>query len=321
MLKWLWRRRRLDDETRPEFETHLELLVDRYIRSGMTPDDARASDAVWRARFSSDPSVVGTTIHLSAEPYEIAGIAPAGFEDPVVGAMDAWLPYDLEADTFSENNSLWVFGRLRTGTVSGEFFRALAIAVLAGRTFDERDGSTMPMRAVVSANFARIAFPGMPLERVVGQRIAVLPRRTSREIIGVGGDVMVDVYGNPTAAVYSAHRQSRDRYPDGAGRDGRGGTRAGFPPGRARAERRPRRRHGWRARAGTMAVVAGVSGQSVGRANTRGDGRPADPCRPPRGCQPEGHRGSSPGPPCKRVSDVHLSRQVSFNRAEGRRVD
>ena len=110
MLKWLWRRRRLDDETRPEFETHLELLVDRYIRSGMTPDDARASDAVWRARFSSDPSVVGTTIHLSAEPYEIAGIAPAGFEDPVVGAMDAWLPYDLEADTFSENNSLWVFG-------------------------------------------------------------------------------------------------------------------------------------------------------------------------------------------------------------------
>jgi predicted permease len=68
---------------------------------------------VWRARFSGDPSVVGTTIHLSAEPYEIAGIAPAGFEDPVVGAADAWLPYDLEGDTFPENNSLWVFGRLR----------------------------------------------------------------------------------------------------------------------------------------------------------------------------------------------------------------
>ena len=63
------------------------------------------------------------------------------------------------------------------------------------------------MRAVVSANLARIAFPGMPLESVVGQRIAVLGRKNSREIIGVVGDVMIDVYGRPTAAVYSAHRQ------------------------------------------------------------------------------------------------------------------
>ena len=30
-------RRRLDDETRAEFDAHLELLVDRYVRSGMTP--------------------------------------------------------------------------------------------------------------------------------------------------------------------------------------------------------------------------------------------------------------------------------------------
>ena len=63
------------------------------------------------------------------------------------------------------------------------------------------------MRAVVSANLARIAFPGMPLESVVGQRIAVLGRRNTREIIGVVGDVTIDVYGRPTAAVYTAHRQ------------------------------------------------------------------------------------------------------------------
>ena len=36
-----WRRRRLDRETRAEFEAHLELLVERYVRSGMTPDEAR----------------------------------------------------------------------------------------------------------------------------------------------------------------------------------------------------------------------------------------------------------------------------------------
>ena len=471
------------------------------------------SDTVWRARFNGDPSLIGTTIRLSAEPYEVAGIAPAGFQDPIAGAVDAWLPYDLDGDTLSENNSLAVFGRLRTGvsmeqalselavlsesakqrwpdakassivalplqhdvaapsrnllqllviavglvllvacvnvanlvlvratgrvqefairaalgssrgrlarqlmieslvlagfggitglalaalgvnvlqtlgrdalprldsvgfnpvvllfaavvtmatalacgvmpalrlarsdpngalmqqsrsatgtrrqgrlrsglaaaqlalalallagagvlsvsfyqltnvdlgfrvdrvltfdvnlpsvrydaarraifqedlarrlaaipgvtaaggtsrlpatgsfhpwplyidtgplagtrvpqpqdpqhrTVSGEFFKALSIPVLAGRTFDDRDDASAPMRAVVSANLARIAFPGMPLESVVGQRIAVLGRKNTREIIGVVGDVMIDVYGKPTAAVYSAHRQ------------------------------------------------------------------------------------------------------------------
>jgi ABC-type antimicrobial peptide transport system permease subunit len=42
---------------------------------------------------------------------------------------------------------------------------------------------------------------------VIGQRIGVLTRRSSREIIGVVGDVTIDVYGSRSAAVYSAHRQ------------------------------------------------------------------------------------------------------------------
>jgi len=92
-------------------------------------------------------------------------------------------------------------------TVSGDFFKALSIPVLAGRTFDDRDDASAPMRAVVSANLARMAFPGMPLESVVGQRIAVFGRKNVREVIGVVGDGMIDVYGRPTAAVYAAHRQ------------------------------------------------------------------------------------------------------------------
>ena len=91
--------------------------------------------------------------------------------------------------------------------VSGELFKAFAIPLLAGRTFDDRDDASAPMRAVVSANLARAAFPGLPLQQVVGQRIRVINRRGSREIIGVVGDVTIDVYGTPSAAVYSAHRQ------------------------------------------------------------------------------------------------------------------
>jgi len=40
-LRFALSRRRVDEETRLELEAHLELLVDKYARSGMTPEDAR----------------------------------------------------------------------------------------------------------------------------------------------------------------------------------------------------------------------------------------------------------------------------------------
>jgi putative ABC transport system permease protein len=92
-------------------------------------------------------------------------------------------------------------------TVSGNFFAVLGIPAVAGRTFDDRDDAAAPRRAVVSARFARLAFPGMPLEQVVGQRL-VMPGRDTREIIGVVGDVTLDIYGTPDpGSVYSTHRQ------------------------------------------------------------------------------------------------------------------
>ena len=78
--------------------------------------------------------------------------------------------------------------------------------MLAGRTFDARDDGRAPSRVVVSANFARTAFPGMPFDAVIGQRIAAGGRQ-SLEIIGVVGDVALDVYGASTLVVYHAHRQ------------------------------------------------------------------------------------------------------------------
>jgi predicted permease len=42
-LGFVCARRRLDEEARAEFDAHLDLLVDRYIRSGMTAAEARAA--------------------------------------------------------------------------------------------------------------------------------------------------------------------------------------------------------------------------------------------------------------------------------------
>jgi predicted permease len=96
---------------------------------------------------------------------------------------------------------------LQNRVVSGDAFSALRIPVLAGRTFDVRDDARAPGRAVVSANFARTAFPGLPYDAVVGQRIYVPVGARELEIIGVVGDVALDVYGTPTMAIYHAHRQ------------------------------------------------------------------------------------------------------------------
>ena len=92
--------------------------------------------------------------------------------------------------------------------VSGDLFAAFGIPVLAGRSFDARDDASAPGRAVVSANFARAAFPGVPHDSVLGQRIAAGGREL--EIVGVVGDVALDVYGAPTMVVYHAHRQFAD---------------------------------------------------------------------------------------------------------------
>jgi hypothetical protein len=94
---------------------------------------------------------------------------------------------------------------LQNRTVSGSFFEALGIPLLAGRVFDDRDDAKAPGRVLVSAGFAREAFPGMAFEHVVGQRVA--PLAQPRDIIGVVGDVTLDVYGAPAIVVYHAHRQ------------------------------------------------------------------------------------------------------------------
>jgi putative ABC transport system permease protein len=155
-------------------------------------------DADRRTRFQEE---------LAQRLAAIPGVSAAGGTSrlPATGSLNPW-PITIETGPLAGTRV--TNAELREHrTVSGEFFKALAIPLLAGRTFDERDDEGAPMRAVVSANLARVAFPRMPLEKVVGQRISVLTRRGLREIIGVVGDVTIDVYGKPSGAVYPAHRQ------------------------------------------------------------------------------------------------------------------
>lgn len=137
----------------------------------------------------------------------IPGMKAAGGTSrlPATGSYHPWGTRIDSGPLIGKTISQGAGFNIQQRTVSGDFFAALEIPVLAGRTFDGRDDSGAPSRAVVSANFARQAFPGMPFDSVVGQRIAPLGQR--REIIGVVGDVTLDVYGTPALVVYHAHRQ------------------------------------------------------------------------------------------------------------------
>src|SRR3954467_9465488 len=63
-LRFAITRRRLDEETRYEIGTHLDLLVDNYIRSGLTPEEAYV-----RARRQ-----FGNVTLVRQEIYEMNGI-------------------------------------------------------------------------------------------------------------------------------------------------------------------------------------------------------------------------------------------------------
>jgi hypothetical protein len=63
-IRFALARRRLEEETRDEIDTHLDLLVDRYIRSGLTPEEAYV-----RARRQ-----FGNVTRLRQDIYEMNGI-------------------------------------------------------------------------------------------------------------------------------------------------------------------------------------------------------------------------------------------------------
>lgn len=124
---------------------------------------------------------------------------------PATGSYHPWNTHILTGPLAGTSVDRSRFA-MQQRVISGDFFAALGIPVLAGRHFDARDDVGARARAVVSANFARAAFPGLPYEGVLGQRIAA-GGRTDLEIVGIVDDVALDAYGAPTMAVYHAHRQ------------------------------------------------------------------------------------------------------------------
>ncbi len=73
------------------------------------------SHAAWQRRFGGDPGIVGRTIRLEGEPYEVVGVMPPRFAIPY--GADVWAPLALADAAWADRTggNLMVFGRIAAG--------------------------------------------------------------------------------------------------------------------------------------------------------------------------------------------------------------
>ena len=80
------------------------------------------SDGLWQRRFGSNPSIVGQSINLNGENYEVVGVMPPDFQfgrefgpAPDIYSPFGWTPEQLSFDRLTFEN-LAVLARLKPGT-------------------------------------------------------------------------------------------------------------------------------------------------------------------------------------------------------------
>lgn len=73
------------------------------------------SHGLWKRRFGADSSLVGKTIRLNREPWQVVGVMPPGFAFPSVW-QQLWVPVRFNAeDQGRGSHSFWAIARLKGG--------------------------------------------------------------------------------------------------------------------------------------------------------------------------------------------------------------
>ena len=92
-------------------------------------------------------------------------------------------------------------------TITGDYFRALQIPLLAGRTFEQRDNADAPKVVVINETSAKRYF-GSPVE-AIGKRLSIWhDEKFPREIVGVVGDTKTgSLTGDGGNQIYVPHAQ------------------------------------------------------------------------------------------------------------------
>jgi putative ABC transport system permease protein len=121
------------------------------------------ADALWRSKFRADPSVLGTSITLNGEPYEIVGVMPASFRALSDYGSSVRVAYFKPAaypqallDNHGEHEVRAV-GRLKEGvTVSQAQADLKSISADLARRFPDTNKSVRALIAPLATDIARV---------------------------------------------------------------------------------------------------------------------------------------------------------------------
>jgi putative ABC transport system permease protein len=74
-------------------------------------------DGLWKRRFGADPAIIGRTINLSGNPYEVIGVMPPGFQFPA-REHQLWIPLTINPRVLTRqiaNYDQFAIARLQPG--------------------------------------------------------------------------------------------------------------------------------------------------------------------------------------------------------------
>ncbi|HXC68685.1 MAG TPA: ABC transporter permease [Pyrinomonadaceae bacterium] len=189
LLRTIWQLRQIN----PGFDDHNALAVTLQL------SEKKYADAARIASFSKQ---------LEQQVVALPGVQATGVARILPIAHDLPTGFYVDGRPREPDNQL---PQTNYSAVSGAYFGAMRIPLLAGRVFDDRDDLQSPRVAIVSAELAQRVFPG---ESAIGKRINVTTGPESfREIVGVVGDVKQKGLAQETRPhVYEPFAQAPDPF-------------------------------------------------------------------------------------------------------------
>lgn len=143
------------------------------------------SRRLWRARFDSDPAVLGRTIRLNGRPFTVVGVAPPGFQGrSTVTAADVWLTISGDASLAPATARTTELLTSRKSTMFGDAFARLRPGASIEQAQAEADAAiaTIPEFATAfsmpgrRSEISPVFYPGLGHERNTRQHLATVFR-------------------------------------------------------------------------------------------------------------------------------------------------
>jgi putative ABC transport system permease protein len=114
------------------------------------------SNGLWRSRYGGDPAIIGKTIALSGDPYEVIGVLGPSFKtDP---PADIWLPLQPDPNSTNQGHYLLCTARMRSGVTLDQAKAAMKLSAeefrrkFPGPLMDKSESATaVPLRDTVVA--------------------------------------------------------------------------------------------------------------------------------------------------------------------------